>query len=193
MSFWDRYEGLCNSRGIKPASDEMEKITGVSSAAISGWKNKGSQPKLPVIMKIANYFQIDHRYLLGFTDSLYGEDLINEASDKMIDNGADIHALDNDNGVGKEYVITYNGQSQSYQEHIFKNLCEKLFTKINDAESTAVSEFLDSLFDITPVKTLETNELSKDEIDMLLKYRSLNDEGKTIVRAALIQESRRME
>lgn len=192
MSFWDRYEGLCNARGIKPASDEMEKITGVSSAAISGWKNKGSKPKLPVIMKIANYFQVDHRYLLEFTDSLYGEDLITDIIDKLVDNGADVYTHDDDNGVGKEYVITYNGQSQSYQEHIFKNLCEKLFTKINDAESSAVSSFLDNLFDVSPVTDPDTNELSKDEIDMLLKYRSLNDEGKTIVRAALIQESRRM-
>ena len=43
MGFWEKYEALCVENGFKPSSEEMVDITGVSSAAIAGWK-KGANP-----------------------------------------------------------------------------------------------------------------------------------------------------
>jgi len=45
VSFYKRFEMLCDERNMKPQALEMQKIAGVSSPAISGWKNKGALPK----------------------------------------------------------------------------------------------------------------------------------------------------
>ena len=42
MTFYDRFEMLCAERQMKPQTQEIQDIAGVSSPAISGWKNKGS-------------------------------------------------------------------------------------------------------------------------------------------------------
>lgn len=38
MSFYERYENLCAERGMKPQNPEMQRICGVTSGSISGWK-----------------------------------------------------------------------------------------------------------------------------------------------------------
>ena len=64
MSFYERFEGLCKERGLRPQSDEIIEVTGVSSPAITGWK-KGSAPKADVLIRIATYFGVSVDYLLG--------------------------------------------------------------------------------------------------------------------------------
>lgn len=66
MSFYEKYVTLCAEQGLKPQTPEMLKITGVSSAAISGWKN-GSMPKGEVIARIAAYFNVTTDFLLGLS------------------------------------------------------------------------------------------------------------------------------
>lgn len=38
MTFYERFETLCNVRGLRPQSDEIINVAGVSSPAITGWK-----------------------------------------------------------------------------------------------------------------------------------------------------------
>ena len=67
MSFYERFESLCKERGLRPQSNEIIEIAGVSSPAITGWK-KGSAPKADVLLRIATYFGVSVDYLLGNTD-----------------------------------------------------------------------------------------------------------------------------
>lgn len=66
MSFYERYEELCAERGMKPQNPEMQRVAGVSSGAISGWK-KGSDPKIEVLARLSKYFQVTTDYLLGLS------------------------------------------------------------------------------------------------------------------------------
>ena len=68
MSFYKRFEMLCDERNMKPQALEMQKIAGVSSPAISGWKNKGALPKGEVLCRLANYFEVTTDYLLGLSE-----------------------------------------------------------------------------------------------------------------------------
>lgn len=66
MTFYDRYKQLCYEHGIKPQSQEILDILGVTSPTISGWK-KGSSPKIEAICTLANYFHVSSDYLLGLS------------------------------------------------------------------------------------------------------------------------------
>lgn len=66
MTFYDRYKQLCSEHGIKPQSQEILDILGVTSPTISGWK-KGSSPKIEAICTLANYFHVSSDYLLGLS------------------------------------------------------------------------------------------------------------------------------
>lgn len=68
MTFYERFELLCAERKMKPQTQEIQDITGVSSPAISGWKNKGSLPKGEVLCRLANYFEVTTDYLLGLSE-----------------------------------------------------------------------------------------------------------------------------
>jgi transcriptional regulator with XRE-family HTH domain len=87
MSFYERFESLCKERGLRPQSDEIIEITGVSSPAITGWK-KGSAPKADVLIRIATYFGVSVDYLLGMESKndilMERADLILKASDADI-------------------------------------------------------------------------------------------------------------
>ena len=67
MSFYNRYVELCSEHGMKPQNPEMQRITGVSSGSISGWK-QGSSPKIEVICNLAKYFDVTTDYLLGLSE-----------------------------------------------------------------------------------------------------------------------------
>jgi transcriptional regulator with XRE-family HTH domain len=67
MTFYERYELLCGERSMKPQTQEMQDITGVSSPSISGWKN-GSMPKADVLCRLARYFDVTTDYLLGLSE-----------------------------------------------------------------------------------------------------------------------------
>ena len=68
MSFYERFELLCAERQVKPQSTEIQEIAGVSSPAISGWKNKGAFPKGEVLCRLDNYFEVSTDYLLGLSE-----------------------------------------------------------------------------------------------------------------------------
>lgn len=72
MTFYERFEQLCRENGLKPQSREMQEIAGVSSPAISNWKQKHDEgkdilPNAEVLCRIAIYFKVSTDYLLGLS------------------------------------------------------------------------------------------------------------------------------
>lgn len=67
MTFYERYEQLCAERNMKPQTPEIQEVMGVTSGSISGWK-KGASPKVEVICRLAEYFNVTADYLLGLSE-----------------------------------------------------------------------------------------------------------------------------
>jgi transcriptional regulator with XRE-family HTH domain len=68
MPFYERYVELCSECGVKPQNPEMQRVMGVSSGAISGWK-KGADPKVGVLIRLSKYFGVTVDYLLGLSEA----------------------------------------------------------------------------------------------------------------------------
>lgn len=66
MTFYNRYEQLCSEHGLKPQTQEMLDVLGVTSPTISGWK-KGASPKIEAICNLSKYFHVSSDYLLGLS------------------------------------------------------------------------------------------------------------------------------
>lgn len=195
MSFWQKYEDLCKRKGVTPSGAEMVSVLGVSSAGITYWKQKNSAPKeFEIYRKLAKYFDVDIRYLLGVSDSMYGEDIIEDMTDRMSDCGAEIDTFDNNTGIGKEYTVLYKGTSYRYQDHEFSKLCQDLNTRINDAAYFTTEKFCQETFGSKSIThNIDPTGLSKQELEFIVKYRLLTFEGKTMVNAKLVEELRRQE
>lgn len=83
MSFYERYENLCAERGMKPQNPEMQRICGVTSGSISGWKS-GSSPKIEVLCRLATYFDVTTDYLLGLSEVRKPEVLVLSEKEKIL-------------------------------------------------------------------------------------------------------------
>ena len=184
MSFYSRYEQLCKEKGLSPQSKEIMNALNVSSGTITGW-SKGSKPNYDTIIKISEFFGIDVRYILELSDSKHNEDIIEAMTDKLIDCGVDVYSYDNDNGVGQEYVLTYNGNSFNYQAHEYEKLCKELHVLLNNTALFTADKFCREKFG--------NEKSSEDEEKLLSRYRLLDDDGKIVIQNALIQELRRKE
>ena len=57
--FWDKYVALCNK--AKKSPNAVAKEIGISSGAVSGWKN-GNVPQAAKLLKIADYFGVPVSY-----------------------------------------------------------------------------------------------------------------------------------
>lgn len=68
MSFAERYQELCNERGIKPCSQATADAIGTTKANISVWLTKGMLPQSRNLLSIADYFHVSIDYLLERTD-----------------------------------------------------------------------------------------------------------------------------
>lgn len=186
MSFWERYEELCLEKGFKPSSETAVQLTGVSSAAITAWK-KGAMPRIDILEKIANYFNVDMRYLIGMTNNKHGEDIIERITENLMNCGVEIDTFDDDNGAGTEYVLTYKGKSFNYQENAYLSLCKHVLTLINDSELFTVDRFCRYTFGDEEMGDKE------DEDYLLDNYRKLSPDGKIMVKSCIINELRRRE
>ena len=67
MTFYDRYESVCNAKGIDPCSQKAADMIGTTRANISTWKAKGTTPKGETIALIADAYSVSTDFLLGRT------------------------------------------------------------------------------------------------------------------------------
>ncbi|MBO5967817.1 MAG: helix-turn-helix domain-containing protein [Clostridia bacterium] len=61
--FWEIFYNLCLKQGMSP--NTVAKEIGISSGALTKWKNEKVIPRGTTLKKIADYFGVDVDYLLG--------------------------------------------------------------------------------------------------------------------------------
>lgn len=64
--FWQRFEELCKRNGSKP--NPVATSLGISSGAVTKWKQTGITPNGKTLNAIADYFGVSVDYLIGKTD-----------------------------------------------------------------------------------------------------------------------------
>ena len=66
----NRLKSLRASRGI--SQEHLANILGVKQQTIGKWENGLTVPRLPMLQKIANYFNVTTDYLTGLSDNPHG-------------------------------------------------------------------------------------------------------------------------
>lgn len=177
MNFvFSRAEALRKEKDV--SITKLMKDIGKSKNNWSNW-SKGITPDKPTIQLLADYFEVDLAYLTGESDSQDRERLLHEeelaietATEWLEDYGIELNGYDNDNGVGQEWVLSYNGKSVNYQDHEFKALCVSLYRQSKSAEHLVIKEWATSLFEKEEVT------LSEKELLLVNAYREATAEGK---------------
>jgi len=194
MLRFDRIEAFMKFYNL--TQKELLQKAGQSPNNFARWKSGKSKPSYSSISALANVLGVDVGYIMGINDSPYGGELIERAIDRLENADAKVEIVDNDNGAGTQYIISYNQQSLTYNEVDFKQLCGRIVTAYNDASLFSTVNILTDIFHLEPVQLAEDsyayNQFSKDELDLIKKYRNLDEEGKIIIKSALITESRRL-
>lgn len=60
--FFDNFCFLCNQKGVSP--NKIAKELSISSGSVTEWK-RGRTPRMPTLIKIADYFGVSTDYLLN--------------------------------------------------------------------------------------------------------------------------------
>jgi len=68
MTFYERYISLCQEKEIKPTGVQMQQITGITSSALTQWKNLKSLPTAEILGNLAKYFEVSIEYLIGLSN-----------------------------------------------------------------------------------------------------------------------------
>ena len=66
LLFWERFYRMCEIRGTKP--NPLAKELGISSGAVTRWKNAEHPPSGKTLMLLADKLDCSVDYLLGRTD-----------------------------------------------------------------------------------------------------------------------------
>lgn len=61
--YYEIFEELCNSRGVKPGT--VSKATGVPTSTLTNWKQGNYTPKQGNLQKIADYFNVSIDYIMN--------------------------------------------------------------------------------------------------------------------------------
>lgn len=68
MTFFDRYEKLCQEQGYEPGSERAAAVIGTTRGTISNWKTNGKLPTAKYLISIADAYGVSIDYLLGRTN-----------------------------------------------------------------------------------------------------------------------------
>ena len=113
----------------------------------------------------------------------------------LMDAGANIETFDDDNGTGQQYVVTYSDVSSNFDQRGFRDLCAQLLTAVNDSELAAAVLFCKRTFlgmsNAIQEEPSPYYDFSKEEIELIRKFRQLDSDGKIMLQSALISELRR--
>lgn len=63
MAFYERFEWLCEDKGVTPT--QAARDVGIRQSVVSMWKKRGSTPSGKTLNKLAEYFEVSTDYLLG--------------------------------------------------------------------------------------------------------------------------------
>ena len=192
MNFYERYKMLCSKKGLKPQSKEIMTSLGVSSGTITGW-SKGAMPDMKTIQKIADYFKADPGFLMGFTDLPFREDLVQRVTELLRDCNVEVYMYDDYSGEGPEYVLTYNGVSRNYQDYEYRDVCVEIQGIMAEMEVEMAYQWIQKTFNTDDqIENTSISLITKEEQDLLDKFRQLDDDGKIMLQSTLISELRRI-
>mgnify|MGYP002559361789 CR=1 FL=1 len=68
MSFYDRYELLCNERGFTGQSQQAFTEIGLKSGTVGDWRKNGNIPAAKYLIQLSRFFEVSIDYLVGETD-----------------------------------------------------------------------------------------------------------------------------
>lgn len=191
---FDRIDDLRIQKGV--TEKELLLATQQSPNNFSRWRKGTTTPSYASILRIADYFGVDVRYLLGQVESPYGEINFETIKEDMEDCAMEVESIDEDNGAGQQWVVRYGRSGRYYSDPVFKSICAGLHKQIRDAELNIIETWRDKTFDIKPQTTNEkpdeNSDLSDEEMDIIQKFRALDTDGKIMLKSALIAELRRM-
>ena len=69
MSFYQRYEELCQEKGLSSGqSKQLFEATGLKRGTVSGWKTNGNIPSGEALIQLSRFFEVSIDYLVEETD-----------------------------------------------------------------------------------------------------------------------------
>ena len=69
MAFYDRYEKLCQEKGLSSGqSEQVFEATGLKRGTVSGWKTNGNIPSGKALIQLSRFFEVSIDYLVCETD-----------------------------------------------------------------------------------------------------------------------------
>jgi transcriptional regulator with XRE-family HTH domain len=93
--FYEHFKSLCNEKKTTPTA--VIKALGLSTSKITAWKN-GSEPKMNVLEKLADYFNVSLDYFAGRPEAIVGgADKKNNDDEASNFEGVEIMENDNEN------------------------------------------------------------------------------------------------
>lgn len=187
MLCFDRIEALMKLNQI--TQTELLQKARQSPNNFARWKSGKSTPSWSSIIAIAKVLGVDPRYIVGQTDSPYGEEIMEKAVDQLETAGADVIPVQDPEGT--HFIVNYEKRTRNYNEIEFKRLCHQLVTALNDSELQTSINFTNTLFG-TKSKPVEENPYTKEEQELIENFRKLDPEGKIMLQSAMISELRRM-
>lgn len=66
MTFYENYDAYCRKNGIDPCSADTAIKIGISRAAITGWKKKGTKPREDKFQGIADALGVNINVVAGW-------------------------------------------------------------------------------------------------------------------------------
>lgn len=81
--YYENFIDLCNKKGVKPGT--VARMTGISTATITAWKQDKYTPKQDKLQKIADYFEVSLDNLLNGNIKVvdYTEDHVDEQLERF--------------------------------------------------------------------------------------------------------------
>ena len=130
----------------------------------------------------------------------YGEDIIEEVTEYINDIGCEVDCYEDENGAGREYALSYSDGSMLFQEHQYRDLCQKILTEINTAKISITENIIQKEFrkfegpskEKEKEKDFPAVDLSAEERSLIEKFRQLDEDGKIMLQSTMITELRRI-
>lgn len=193
---FDRIDALRNERDM--TEKELLQATQQSPNNFTRWRKGEATPSYASILRIANYFNVDVRYLLDQVDSPYGEMNFENIKNMMLDCEMDVEQTYS-NSVGEQWMVAYNRGTIYFPDADFKKICANLNKKINISSKEIIEKWRDKVFGSSnqniihqTLEPLDKQLFTEDEVKLIQQYRNLDDEGKIMLKSTMISELRRI-